>query len=1100
MEKSKLAKLTLNNFSESEFLTIADLSGIIDDCPDILDSLWNSNPETGSSFYPQKRMSHLLDCISRVICRSIMQQLSVLDLWSIGRGSDTRKLQMLQTSINLLGRWCQLTTSLTNKWYRPRDELHAWIGRTYEDNFSLSFKQRLVEVSNILTSAEELSQILPREEQHNFQMEKLFLPLKDINPILYNPYTESLWTKAVKDYERLIDPVESAVVNKFKKKIDPFMDKPMLLLGEFQKYKNLMSKPTIRRAIVPQRESLLKQLRIEVKKMEDSVDRDDFGEYNSDDEGRRSKGVSNKSNGSKLLSPLVGSILYLRQIGSKVSSLYSTSKELLMDLDDYQKFASQCESLISRVKGEEDSKFENWLADLKRKFDDGDDSLRLHGSLMGWRDGVLVVNFSDDLVRFLREFRQLDELGLELPKPSSGARGKTTLADRAIEAEKYYRYGILLKKTANLYNSLSEQMIDVQEQLLLGSLNSFASLVSKPSQNKKEQDLSWSNPAECESYIKTLQEAAEKLSSENRWLRNIHESLKVQTIALMETDLQRQGESWKSKWRAIKEKMITVKSRYNEKDSNQWVLHWDHQIYKALEASYQKGLETVNDNLPEIKVELIFSNKTLEFKPPSEQIRQNYYKELKKFVNIPYSFEGFGSNAQIYKKMGSRNSKRLVQVYFKAEILFDKLNDMLVRYNEWIQLGQIDLDQYIEANVKTSDEYSVNFKMLKSKRKDIDRLPDQEKVYCCTVSLLPLKGSLDELLTRIGDALLVNLRRSLIDEFKEVDQYLEAADEKLNSRPKTVDEIGTAKKQWKEIDSKKHHMMTVSKNCVDKKKLLSQYAPGTAVDISDISKKMADLDGEGGRWDKFEIALEAYDNLIEDQKEVLKGTLEEEEVNLNIEIDKFSNRWRQLKPSDVKTKSSDGKNWDQKDAQKVFDSLEEWKTQFSELEAKTTKLTEARQTFNMPNPRFEGLETLQEDIKQTSKSWDMLKEYLEELGKMSEEDWINFTNIYVLQDFASKWAENMRAAFTRSSYDSVAEYIVTNVERIKRSIPALKYCKSEAFKEDHWTELLQGKLQLPRDLRADKLKVEHFLSKLDILMEPATLTYVKNLQARALGK
>ena len=97
---------------------------------------------------------------------------------------------------------------------------------------------------------------------------------------------------------------------------------------------------------------------------------------------------------------------------------------------------------------------------------------------------MLVVNFSDELVRFLRDFRQLDELGFDMPKASTGSRGRQTLADRAYEAEKYYRYGILLKKTANLYNSLSEQMIDVQEQLLLKSLNSFSNIVSKPSSSR----------------------------------------------------------------------------------------------------------------------------------------------------------------------------------------------------------------------------------------------------------------------------------------------------------------------------------------------------------------------------------------------------------------------------------------------------------------------------------------------------------------------------------------------------------------------------------------------------------------------------------------
>ena len=37
-----------------------------------------------------------------------------------------------------------------------------------------------------------------------------------------------------------------------------------------------------------------------------------------------------------------------------------------------------------------------------------------------------------------------------------------------------------------------------------------------------------------------------------------------------------------------------------------WKAHWDRQLYKALEHQYQMGLEGLNENLPEIKVELIY--------------------------------------------------------------------------------------------------------------------------------------------------------------------------------------------------------------------------------------------------------------------------------------------------------------------------------------------------------------------------------------------------------------------------------------------------------------------------------------------------------------
>lgn len=44
---------------------------------------------------------------------------------------------------------------------------------------------------------------------------------------------------------------------------------------------------------------------------------------------------------------------------------------------------------------------------------------------------------------------------------------------------------------------------------------------------------------------------------------------------------------------------------------------------------------------------------------------------------------------------------------------------------------------------------------------------------------------------------------------------------------------------------------------------------------------MAGLDGEGGRWDEFDIAAEAFQEMVEEQKESLKGVLEEEVMELN---------------------------------------------------------------------------------------------------------------------------------------------------------------------------------------------------------------------------
>lgn len=53
------------------------------------------------------------------------------------------------------------------------------------------------------------------------------------------------------------------------------------------------------------------------------------------------------------------------------------------------------------------------------------------------------------------------------------------------------------------------------------------------------------------------------------------------------------------------------------------------------------------------------------------------------------------------------------------------------------------------------------------------------------------------------------------------------------------------------------------------------------VDASEAISKMAGLDGEGGRWDEFDVAAEAFQEMVEEQKESLKGVLEEEVMQLN---------------------------------------------------------------------------------------------------------------------------------------------------------------------------------------------------------------------------
>ena len=98
----------------------------------------------------------------------------------------------------------------------------------------------------------------------------------------------------------------------------------------------------------------------------------------------------------------------------------------------------------------------------------------------------------------------------------------------------------------------------------------------------------------------------------------------------------------------------------------------------------------------------------------------------------------------------------------------------------------------------------VLFKCLKERRKRADKeLPDTQKFDCVTVSLPPFKSALEDLMQRFSDALMLALRKSVVGHLRTVDDFLDEADEALNTRPHTIDEIGTAKKRWREIDARR---------------------------------------------------------------------------------------------------------------------------------------------------------------------------------------------------------------------------------------------------------------------------------------------------------
>ena len=89
-------------------------------------------------------------------------------------------------------------------------------------------------------------------------------------------------------------------------------------------------------------------------------------------------------------------------------------------------------------------------------------------------------------------------------------------------------------------------MLPCQQSMMLQSARQFENLIKNPKGTRAGSDrLTWNEPEELERYTLSLQAAAERLSSENRKLRKLHQKISDLTVNLINTDLLRQQQKCK---------------------------------------------------------------------------------------------------------------------------------------------------------------------------------------------------------------------------------------------------------------------------------------------------------------------------------------------------------------------------------------------------------------------------------------------------------------------------------------------------------------------------------------------------------------------------
>jgi dynein heavy chain 2 len=1048
LDQSKLEDLTQGS------------ENIISDVHTALESVWEMEVAR-RTYYPQRRMDRLLSVIASSFGRLIQLKLSQTNFWTDEYATVKKSIEQ---ALEICYEWKSVVSLLMGDWSQNVE--HKWQGVPHDDPLLNQLAHRLDQILSIRTGHEQVLQNLTEQERGDLQVDSAFAPFSNLVPLHISTYTEQLWNVAVEKYQDSRVPLERRISEKLRSKLSQLGDKPQLLLIEFQRNKELIKKPNVKKELSQERSTFLGHLRSHVKTL-----RNDFENLSYVDNNRNSTTFE----AGKSMTELVNRIVCGKQIEDKLLAILSTARTFLDDLSGTDALNKECQQLENDLTEFFKDQFAKWTKEVDSRIKKDGLAADLKGNMIKIDKGknLMVVNYNERLVSLIRESRQLTILGFKIPQE---------VQKLCTEANDFYAQAMTLKQIANFYNNVHTQVIKSQSAMLIEPASLLETVVQKFEKNKRE----W-NKKEGEKYIAQLKDAAEKFTAENRKLRKYHLMISERVSQLFNIDLLRFREKWLDQVSSIIKVFAQLESE-NYKNMDGWKIHWDYQIYKALEHQYQLGLESLNENLPEIKVDVVFKDKQIQFSPTFEKLREIYFEKMREFISFPEIFEGITGGAgglssgvknknSIFRQMIYRNKEGLFTVYKKASQLFSRLKRAQSRFVDYVVLGTVEsLTQLVEEQLQETPQWEVNFKMVKEKGKEVERIENIIKIDCVSLSTQPIKAAIDDQLQKMGDALVRSLRMSAQLHLTKVETFIANSQKSLAVEPQSMDEIGESQNMVRQLGQEKKSIYAEFEKFEAKNKLLRSVS-GNFIDPTSCKDK----------WNDFEDTLTAHDKFLQERTSNLKKDIESKIVAFMNGLSKFSATWNETKPKNTQYV-------DKEKSKQDIARIKERRHELDDMKASAAQLQKECEYFGIRKQNMPELDDVEADIAKYEILWAIYQEYMEAIEKFIKEEWIGFKKrVFEFEDFIQLWLTRIKKEDVKSS---VVVHIRSELESFNQFKDMVKYIQGEGWTPEHWSQLFR--IIKIENIPFEKLLFGQLLDRAENVIE--SLAEIKELNSRAQGE
>ncbi|CUG03846.1 Hypothetical protein, putative [Bodo saltans] len=671
-------------------------------------------------------------------------------------------------------------------------------------------------------------------------------------------------------------------------------------------------------------------------------------------------------------------------------------------------------------------------------------------------------------------------------------------AERTLQTcEKLLQTAIRTQQLVAAFNNLQRQVLppcrDMMESLNQQCISQICS------GGAKQRIIPFSNYSELDALNQRFYSSLETLSNQNRHIRRFHNDFATQVIDLHNVDLLRSMDQWRAIADGMRTTFDTFIKTQQLKNHDRWRRHWDAQLYKALECQYRKGLENLHENMQEFKVELVFKQGQVQFRPSFEAMREAYYVKVREFVSLPQRFRGMQAKREAgdatpyeyFPLMPAANAERITTVHIKAMELFQKLNKVRKAFRDYVAAGVCgtngapDLDSVVDLVVTELPHWVDGFKLVRDRMKKTSTIEEAIRVDCFTVSTTPMKAAIEGQLRKLEDSLVHSLRKAMQKRLGQIDDFVLFASNIIERQPTTLDEVGRANKAFHQFKEELPLFEAKFKEIDDMNKILRT-----------VSGASMEMNLTRSRWEHLMDAMSSHHKIIEASVSKMRVSIDSMIAKHFKDVERFAKAWDSKKPTSLKAFKNR-----QEFIDKGLNYVKEQVQLLNELVAASREIEAKCDYFKIVAPELTQLDSVQRDIDTHHAMWLLYERFESALDKLRSEDWLTFrSHTYLFDDFVKEWrelTEHQLSTAVGGDKNIVLGYLNKLIDEWQAAVPLLKFVRGEGMMSEHWGEMFRL-LEMEKGMTSDKLTFGDILNKHTQLV--AKEKEIKHLHSRAQGE